>query len=115
MLKTHDRGLEQISHPKGRKRRQTFGNNSSARIVGKCTISLDNGNTKTQNVLHVEELKHNLLSVSQMRDQGYNLTFHSKGCEIRKEGLGRLVANANKHRAMCTFLVNSKKINVVWE
>jgi hypothetical protein len=31
-----------------------------------------------------------------MCDQGYNLTFHSKGCEIRKEGLGRLVANANR-------------------
>jgi hypothetical protein len=31
-----------------------------------------------------------------MCDQGYNLTFHSKGCEIRKAGSGRLVANANK-------------------
>jgi hypothetical protein len=31
-----------------------------------------------------------------MCDQGYNLTFHSKGCEMRKATLGRLVANANK-------------------
>jgi len=30
-----------------------------------------------------------------MCDQGYKLTFHSKGCEIRKVGSGRLVENAN--------------------
>ena len=74
----------------------TFGDNASARIVGKGIVSLDNGKTKTQNVLYVEGLKHNLLSVSQMCDQGYNLTFHSKGCEIRKAGSGRLVENENK-------------------
>jgi hypothetical protein len=48
----------------------TFGNNASARIVGKGTISLDNGKTKIQNVMYVEGLKKNLLSVSHMCDQG---------------------------------------------
>ena len=51
----------------------TFGDNSSTRIVGKGTVSIDDGKTKTQNVLYVEGLKHNILSVSQMCDQGYNL------------------------------------------
>jgi hypothetical protein len=50
----------------------------------------------TQNVLYVEGLKNNLLSVIQMCDQGYNLTFHSKGCEIRKATSITLMANANK-------------------
>jgi hypothetical protein len=36
----------------------TFGDNASGRIVGKGIVSLDNGNTKTQNVLYVEGLKH---------------------------------------------------------
>jgi hypothetical protein len=31
-----------------------------------------------------------------MYDQDYNLTFHSKVCEIRKACSGRLVANANR-------------------
>lgn len=31
-----------------------------------------------------------------MCDEGYNFTFHSKECEIRKVSLGRLVANANR-------------------
>jgi hypothetical protein len=51
--KTHDRESKKISHPKGRKRRQ-----HSARIVGKCTIILNNGKNNTQNVLYVEGLKH---------------------------------------------------------
>jgi hypothetical protein len=31
-----------------------------------------------------------------MCDQGYNLTFHSKGCDIRKATSGTLVENANR-------------------
>jgi hypothetical protein len=39
-------------------------------------------------------MKHNLLSVSQMCDQGHKVTFDSQKCEIRKEGSGKLVATA---------------------
>jgi hypothetical protein len=39
-------------------------------------------------------MKHNLLSVSKMCDQGHKFTFHSQKCEIRKEGSGKLVATA---------------------
>ena len=37
-------------------------------------------------------MKHNLISVSQMCDQGDILIFNSKECEIREEGSDRLVA-----------------------
>ena len=37
-------------------------------------------------------MKHNILSVSQMCDQGHKVTFDSQKCEIRKEGSGKLVA-----------------------
>ena len=43
-------------------------------------------------MLLIENMKHNLLSVIQMCDQGYILIFNSKECEIRKEGSNRLVA-----------------------
>jgi hypothetical protein len=36
-------------------------------------------------------MKHNLLSVSQMCDQGHKFTFDSQKCEIRKEGSRKLV------------------------
>jgi hypothetical protein len=73
----------------------TFGDKASIRIVGKGTVSLDNGKTKTQNVLYVEGLKNDILILIQMFDQVYNLTFHSKGCEIRKAASGILVENEN--------------------
>jgi hypothetical protein len=39
-------------------------------------------------------MKHNLLSVIQMCDQGPKVTFDSQKCEIRKEGSRKLVATA---------------------
>jgi hypothetical protein len=39
-------------------------------------------------------MKHNLLSVSQMCDQGHKVTFDSQNCEIKKKGSGKLVATA---------------------
>jgi hypothetical protein len=37
-------------------------------------------------------MKHNILSVSQMYDQGHKVTFDSQKCELRKEGSGKFVA-----------------------
>jgi hypothetical protein len=64
----------------------SFGNDDSAKIIGKGTIRIGNKNTKAENVLLVEDMKHNLLSVIQMCDQGHKITFNSQKCEIRKEG-----------------------------
>jgi hypothetical protein len=42
----------------------TFGDNVSTKIVGKGTTNLGNEKDKARNVLLVEDLKHNLLSVN---------------------------------------------------
>jgi hypothetical protein len=39
-------------------------------------------------------MKHNLLSMIQMCDQGRKVTFDSQKCEIRKEGSNKLVSTA---------------------
>jgi hypothetical protein len=39
-------------------------------------------------------VKHNLLSVIQICDQGHKVNFDSQKCEIRKEGSWRLIATA---------------------
>ena len=70
----------------------SFGNDDSSKIIGKGTVQIGNKNEKAENVLLVEYMKHNLLSVSQMCDQGLKVTFDSQKCEIRKEGSGKLVA-----------------------
>lgn len=71
-----------------------FGDSSKQRIKGKGTLSLDHERTKTKDVLYVKGLKENLLSVSQLCDQGHNVMFHPKGCEIKKDG--ELIENANR-------------------
>ena len=60
-------------------------------MIGKGTLSLENGATKVENVLCVKDLKHNLLSVCQMCYQGHTLTFESHECDIRRSKLGKFV------------------------
>jgi hypothetical protein len=69
----------------------SFENDNLATIIGKDTVRIGNKNTKAENVLLVEDMKHNLLSVSQMCDQGHKVTFDSQKCEIIKEGSGKLI------------------------
>jgi hypothetical protein len=59
----------------------SFGNDNSAKIIGKGTVNLGSKDAKAENVLLVEDMKHNLLSVSQMCDQGHKLVFDSQKCK----------------------------------
>jgi hypothetical protein len=56
----------------------------------------------------VEDLKHNLLSVSKICDQGYTLTFDSRKCKIRENNSGRLVATATR-RPNNIYILDMKK------
>jgi hypothetical protein len=47
----------------------SFGNGNSTMIIGKGTIKLRSKDATVENVLLVEDMKHNLISVSQMCDQ----------------------------------------------
>ena len=62
----------------------SFGNYDSSRIIGRGTVRIGNKDTKVENVLLVEDMKHNILSVSEMCDQGHKYVFDSHKCEIRK-------------------------------
>ena len=73
-----------------------FGDESSTKILGKGIVKLGSENVKAGKVLLVEDLKHNLLSVSKMCDQGYTLTFDYRKCKIRENNSGRLVATATR-------------------
>ena len=47
--------------------------------LGKVAITLDHSIT---NILYVDSLKYNLLSVSQLCEMGYNCLFMDKGVEV---------------------------------
>jgi hypothetical protein len=70
----------------------TFGNDAPGKVKGKGIVSLINGKRKAQDVLLVENLKHNLLSVSQVCDRGCEVVFTSKDCKIKSVDSGKLVA-----------------------
>ena len=55
-------------------------------------VSLSNGKGKAQDVLLVDGIKHNLLSVSQMCDKGCEVVFMSKDYKIMSVNSGQVVA-----------------------
>ena len=59
----------------------TYGDNNKGRILGVGKIGTNSSNS-IENVLLVEGLKHNLLSVSQLCDKGYLVSFDSQKCLI---------------------------------
>ena len=55
-----------------------FGDCKSTKVIGKGNVRLGSKGCEAKDVLLVEDMKHNLLSVSQMCDQGHKLLFTDK-------------------------------------
>jgi hypothetical protein len=58
-----------------------FRDESYTKIFGKGTVNLGCENVKAIKVLLLEYLKHNILSVNKICDQGYTLMFDSQKCK----------------------------------
>ncbi|KAJ0632046.1 putative RNA-directed DNA polymerase [Helianthus annuus] len=58
----------------------SFGNNSKGKVLGSGTVQ--SGNVKFENVNLIDNLKFNLLSVSQMSDKGFGSFFTKDCCRI---------------------------------
>eukprot|EP00253_Pinus_taeda_P014281 PITA_14281 len=73
----------------------SFGNDTPATIKGKGIAQLKE-DVKAGNVLYVDGLKHNLLSVSQMSDNGTEVIFRSDGCSVHDLDIGRTVIKGKR-------------------
>src|ERR1700728_2044784 len=73
-----------------KEKKVSFGNDNPALIKGKGFVLLKE-KVKVGNVLYVDGLKHNLLSVSQMCDQGTEVICRSNGCSVRDLDTGKTV------------------------
>jgi hypothetical protein len=63
----------------------TLGNNSLVKVQGKGTVPIltkQNVKKDINNVYHVLDLKHNLLSVGQLIEHGYKVLFEGASCRI---------------------------------
>jgi len=58
----------------------TFGGNQSRKIIGTGTIG--NSSISINNVWLVDGLEHNMLSISQFFDNGYDVMFEKTNCTI---------------------------------
>ena len=79
----------------------SFGDNGTARILGKGTVPLK-GSEKAQNVLYVEGLNHDLLSVGKPCDAHFNVTFFTHHCEIRRNGSKQIIGRGENHQGEFT-------------
>ena len=61
----------------------TYGDNRKANVIGKGNIIV-NKDLSINNVLLVEDLKYNLISISQLCDNGFKVTFCVNKCSIEK-------------------------------
>ena len=60
----------------------TFGDNAKEKIIGQGNISNDISSL-IESVLLVDGLKHNLLSISQLCDEGFKVIFEASHCIIK--------------------------------
>ena len=73
----------------------SYGDGNIGRTLGYGNINL--GNVIISNVALVQGLKHNLLSVSQICDRGYNVDFYEEHSEIVSKSTGKVAVTAHRH------------------
>ena len=59
----------------------TFGDDVTARVLGRGTLNI-NGFPQKKNVLHVDGLKGNLISISQICDLNLNVNLNREKCVV---------------------------------
>src|ERR1044072_7555554 len=72
-----------------------YGGNQKGKIIGSGTIG--NGKCPSiKNVILVEGLMHNLLSISQLADNGYDVIFNQKSCKVISQKDGSTLFNGKR-------------------
>ena len=89
----------------------SFGDNSKGIIRGISIIG-NNSHTQIKNVLLVENLKFNLLSISQLCDNGYRVCFESNACHIINSTTNQIIYSGKKHENVYVIHIDEVVLNV---
>ena len=74
-----------------------FGGNQRGKIIGSGIVG--NGNLPSiNNVLLVDGLMHNLLSISQLSDNGYDIIFNQNSCKVVSQKDGTILFNGKRKK-----------------
>ena len=89
----------------------SFGDNSKGVILGIGTIG-NNSYTQIKNVLLVENLKYNLLSISQLCDKGYRVCFESNACHVINSITNQIIYIGKRHENVYVIHIDEVVLNV---
>jgi len=88
----------------------TYGDNNKGEILGNETIS--NGSSfNIKNVLLVERLKHDLISISQLCDKGFKVVFKTNHCLVF-DAYGRIMLIGKKVNNIYLFDLHHASNNI---
>ncbi|KAH9767789.1 hypothetical protein KPL71_011399 [Citrus sinensis] len=88
----------------------SFGDNSKGKIIGIGNVG-NVSSTLIENVCLVENLKHNLLSISQLCDKGYRVIFDESKCVIENACDGKVLFVGNRCVNVYTININCASIH----
>ena len=86
----------------------TFGDNGKGRIIGRGSIG-NNSSSLIENVLLVDGLKHNLLSISQLCDKGFKVIFESSHCIIKDSQNDKIISWAIEMKMFILLIFQNMK------
>ena len=83
----------------------TFGDNSKGQIEGIGTIG-NKSSIFIENVLLVNGLKHNLLSISQLCDKGFKVVFECMNCHVIDVKTNKIIFFGHHHGNVYVVYLN---------
>ena len=88
----------------------SFGDNSKGVIRRIGTIG-NNSHTQIKNVLFVENLKYNLLSISQLCDKGYRVCFEANACHVINSITNQIIYIGKRHENVYVIHIDEIVLN----
>ena len=86
----------------------TFGDNGKGRIIGHGSIG-NNSLSLIENVLHVDGLKHNLLSIGQLCDKSFKVIFESSHCIIKDSHNDKIIFMSHRMKMFILLIFQNMK------
>ena len=86
----------------------TFGDNGKGRIIGHGSIG-NNSSSLIENVLLVDGLKHNLLSISQLCNKGFKVIFESSHCIIKDSQNDKIIFMGHRNENVILLIFQNMK------
>src|SRR5438270_11573220 len=110
MFKAHDGQdmLSSLQHKDGGL--VTFGDNNQCKVIGVGNVG-QGKNPLIENVLLVDGLTHNLLSISQLCDKGYKVLFDKNACHLYDLDMTNVIAKGYRKDNIYMINITLKEVD----